>query len=76
MIGQVRRMAGEWGMSIIVWGAKPREIINIDEQDRDVERQQEETVFPAVGCLIFGFTRELLMHLGTDEVVTFSTDRA
>jgi hypothetical protein len=73
---QVKRKAKEWGTSITVWGERPREVINIDEQEREVELQQEETIYPAVGCLVFGFTTEMIKALGNEEIVNIATDRA
>ncbi len=73
---QIKRKAKEWGTSITVWGERPREVIDIDEQEREVELQQEETIYPAVGCLIFGFTTEMIKALGNEEIVNIATDRA
>ena len=73
---QVKRRAEVWGADIFIWGARPRVIIDIDDQEKEIETQQEEKSFMAAGCLIFGFTKEIITTLGTDEIVMIAMERA
>ncbi len=76
LVTQIRRKAGEWGTSVCVWGARAKDVIEIDEIEKEVEEQQEDLRFIATGCLVFGFTKDIWTNMHVDEMTDVIVDRA
>ena len=65
-----------WANGAFVWGAKAKEVIDLDDQDKEIEQQQGGKPFIAGGALIFGFTREALTSHTKENIMTVAMDRA